>query len=494
MFSNFKDIYTELHKNFALERAREIQAVLKIITHRMAIPLYLLFSVVDFMYVPHLAVEFLCIRLLVVPISLLFQKIIVDLHDYQKALKWALLLVLAYSISINYMIWRIGDPATPYYAGLNLIAIATLAFIPWLTSYWFYVVVGIYAPYVCLFFFKFETATGNGSNVNSIAFLTNIFFVIATVAISFFIKIFNHRLRVAEFKSQEALKVEISQRDEIISQRTEESLKLRTLSNQFSPQVVDAIRLGKINLNQKPHRSKICVIFVDIVSSTERLTHLDHEDIDRVLDMFMKDVIEPMLTYDLTIDKFQGDSLLAFSNDPIKQGDFVERVALSALAAKTAIEKNREIYEIHWKRPLAIKVGISVGYANVGFYGNRRFYHAYTAIGRPVPMAVRLSSAAEPNQILLDYEAAKALEATGYLVQTRGKLELKGFEGDVYQSYELVAAPDRKKQVLSVMLCKECDMGILALKQNHRGIYIFECLNCHNVVEDAIHEPTKIAA
>jgi adenylate cyclase len=478
----------ELNIDYAEERAREIRAVLRIITNHMAIPLYLIFSIVDFIYVPHFAIEFLGIRFLMVPVSILFQRLTPGLQDYQKALKLAFALVVCYSFSINYMIWRIGDPSTPYYAGLNLIAIATLSFIPWLTTYWFYVVAFIYVPYLsfcAVKVFQQHEITG---------IINNLFFVVGTIAISYFIKVFNQRIRMSEFKSQEALKAEIINRDEVIALRTEESVKLRSLSNQFSPQIVDAIRAGKINLNQRAHRSKICVIFVDIVSSTERLNHLDHEDIDRVLDMFMKDVIDPMLTYDLTIDKFQGDSLLAFSNDPIKQNDFVERVALAALAAKSAIEKNREIYEIHWKRALAIKVGISVGYANVGFYGNSRFYHAYTAIGRPVPMAVRLSSAAESNQILLDYDAAKSLEAAGYKIAPRGKLELKGFEGDVYQAFELLGTPDLKKQVLSVMLCKACDTGILALKQNHRGIYVFECLNCHYVVEEFPQESMKLAA
>src|SRR5690606_16230039 len=146
------------------------------------------------------------------------------------------------------------------------------------------------------------------------------------------------------------------------------------LSSQFSPQVVEAIKNKKINVSSGVRRAKICAMFIDIVNSTERVTRVDKEKVHNVISQFMDDTIKILLKYDLTIDKFLGDGVLAFSNDPVSYPDFIERTVNAAFEVREKIKDRAEFYENNWLSEFQVKTGIAVGYANVGFYGSERYF------------------------------------------------------------------------------------------------------------------------
>ena len=82
-------------------------------------------------------------------------------------------------------------------------------------------------------------------------------------------------------------------------------------------------------------------------------------------------------------------------------------------------------------------VGHAVGHATFGFFGDKKNFNTFTAIGRPLPLASRLSSASEPNQILVDAESAAALEKSNFRITSKGTVELKGFSQESIQVFEL---------------------------------------------------------
>jgi adenylate cyclase len=111
------------------DRVKETRDVLGVIANFMAIPLYLLFWIADWIYVPHLKWEFLFVRLLIVPLVLVVQNFSKRAYSQLDSQRAALLFNFGMASAINYMIFRIGDPSTNYYAGLNLVALGNLAFI-----------------------------------------------------------------------------------------------------------------------------------------------------------------------------------------------------------------------------------------------------------------------------------------------------------------------------------------------------------------------------
>lgn len=475
MEQGFKSSQQEITTNELreFEVVGEIRSVIRVICHWMAMPLFLIFWIVDWVFYPEFKWPFLGLRLLVVPICIISKYAIDRVKTFNQAQGVASFLGLSISTILNVIIFIIPQPTTPYYAGLNMVAIGGLSFIPFNRWYFSFFSIGIFFPYYVNVFLKSQTIQDYK------AIFVYSFFLMGSMVLCFLIRHFNESLRLREIYSRQALKSEILNRDRIIHDKTTEAVRLNALSSQFSPQVVRAIREGRVDLEKGVHRSQICAIFVDIVGSTERVVRLDQQKVDRVLARFMDTVVSTFLKYDLTIDKFQGDGILAFANDPIQHQDFIQRTCYAALEVRDLLREDREFYLVNWKKEMQIRMGVSVGYANVGFYGNKKFFRCYTAIGAPLPLASRLTNLAQPDQILIDCDVAQVVESERFQVKRLGEHVIKGFESDQNIVFELVQAPeDRINSFAGALVCPHHPDAVLYLDTNDRGQYEMKCRHC----------------
>lgn len=461
------------------EATEEIRSVIRVISNWMTIPLFLVFWLADLVIYPEFKWPFLFLRLLVIPICFSTRYLIYRVRSFQGAQLVAVGFGVGVAACLNAIIALIPDPTTPYYAGLNLVAIGGLSFIPFNRRNFMFLAAGIFLPYYAIVFTK-----ATGWEDYKILFMYS-FFTIGSMTVCFLIRHFNENLRLREIHSRMALKSEIVNRDTVIREKTDEAVRLNTLSSQFSPQVVRAIREGLVDLEKGVHRSQICAIFVDIVGSTERVVRLDQQKVDKVLARFMDTVVSTFLKYDLTIDKFQGDGILAFANDPIHHADFVQRTCFAALEVRELLRADREFYLMNWKKEMQVRIGISVGYANVGFYGNKKFFRSYTAIGAPLPLASRLTNLAEPDQILIDCDVAAILEIENFVLQRLGERVIKGFEGDQNIVYELVEVPQNKENSFAgALTCPHHPDAVLFLETNEKGHFVMKCRHCDFTLDE----------
>src|SRR5690606_8430957 len=135
---------------------------------------------------------------------------------------------------------------------------------------------------------------------------------------------------------------------------------------------------------------------------------------NRTIAMFMEDTMRSLLKYDVTIDKFLGDGVLAFSNAPIARHDYVMRLVESAVAIRERVLNRSSQYRDHWGDEFQIRIGIAEGEARVGFYGSQEYFKSYTAIGEVVNLASRLCGFAGPNKIVASREVIDLLPKGSY--------------------------------------------------------------------------------
>jgi len=456
----------------------------------MAIPLFLTFWIADIVLYNDHKYEFLFVRLLIVPVCFIINNLIKTSENYEKSQISATVYTVALASMINFLIYRINDPSTSYYAGLNLIAIGGLSFIPLNRKYLYITAAGIYMPYflmIAIDHFQYGFKKG---------VIGNLFFIVGSIIICSLIRFFNEKLRNSEIQAKNDLENELKSREIVILKKTEEATKLHQLSSQFSPQIIQAIKNGQISIDEEVKRSKICAIFIDIVKSTDRVTKLSEKDVQLSLARFLDTTLTTFLKYDLTIDKFHGDGVLAFSNMPIPRSDFVARTCMASLEAVQLIKDDKSFYEKHWKSELQVRVGISVGHANVGFYGDQKYFKTFTAIGFPLPYASRLTSVAEPGQILIDHNIASILDSLDFKTQSIGYKPLKGFDDDRHELYQLIAAPALKEHSVQNTLsinqsnqtqtCQLHPNAIMFLDTNEQGHYVFRCRDCENLDEKEV--------
>ena len=471
-------MFSRIKESFILDEIQskeEVASIVRLTSHKMAIPLFLLFWVADLIYYPEFKYEFLFLRLSIIPMCLIINYFLKLNLNFNKTQLVAVFYLLYLSTIINTMILISQHFGTPYYAGLNLVSLVALSFVPFQFIYWLTTFIGIYLPYFLISILQKEPE----NNVSSL--VLNSFFIIATVIMCLIIRMFYNRLRNSEFKAQKDLQSELSSREEIIQKKSEEATQLHRLSSQFSPQVIQAIRKGDISLDSSLKSAEICVIFIDIVNSTDKVNKLSQFSLRAALTRFLETTITTFLKYDLTIDKFQGDGVLAFSNMPIERSDFVFRTCLAALETLQLIKKDKQYYEKIWGSELNIKIGISKGKAQVGFLGDEKYFKSYTAIGSVMSYAHRLASVAIANEILVDKSIGLELLENGYRLSNKGVKSLKGYENDRQEVYSLLQAPDTQVKSTKIKSHQTCPIHIktvMYLDTNKLGHYVFKCREC----------------
>jgi len=125
-----------------------------------------------------------------------------------------------------------------------------------------------------------------------------------------------------------------------------------------------------------------------------------------------------------TLERFTGDGLMVFFNDPVEQADHAER------SVRMALDWREDVAGLAagWRRlgfDLGFGVGIASGYATLGRIGFAE-RSDYAAIGSVVNLAARLCGEAEDGSIVI---ASRTLAAVEDLVVAEAgeAMTLKGF-------------------------------------------------------------------
>ena len=203
------------------------------------------------------------------------------------------------------------------------------------------------------------------------------------------------------------------------------------LSRFLSPQVAALVSSPDGEQLLAGHRREITVAFCDLRGFTAFAEQADPEQLMTLLSQYHRMMGEAITKHEGTLEHFAGDGVMVFFNDPIEQGDHVER------CVRMAVEMRDRFADLAaaWRDrgyELGFGVGIAVGYATlgrIGFDGR----HDYGAIGNVTILASRLSSQAQAGQILLSPRAQQILEE---LVESEpiGELTLKGMARPVFAS------------------------------------------------------------
>jgi class 3 adenylate cyclase len=205
--------------------------------------------------------------------------------------------------------------------------------------------------------------------------------------------------------------------------------RLARLKSFFSPQLAEAIAAGRGDDILKTHRREITVAFFDLRGFTSFTDKAEPEEVMELLRAFHAALGRLVLEHQGTLERFAGDAVMVFFNDPLpieRPAEHAVRTALATMEAFVPIAQ-------HWKKrsgyDLGLGVGIAQGYATlgaIGFEGRQD----YAAIGNVTNLAARLCSEAKAGQILADRKTMAVLDGT-FDFDPVGDLTLKGFSQPV---------------------------------------------------------------
>jgi DNA-binding response OmpR family regulator len=141
--------------------------------------------------------------------------------------------------------------------------------------------------------------------------------------------------------------------------------RLGRLRRFLSPQLAEmVIASGDEHLLQS-HRREISVVFCDLRGFTAFAETAEPEEVMRVLREYHAAVGPLIFSFEGTLERFTGDGMMVFFNDPVPVPDSAERAVRMAEQIRQRVRSLTE----DWKRrghDLDLGVGIAMGYATLG--------------------------------------------------------------------------------------------------------------------------------
>ena len=205
-------------------------------------------------------------------------------------------------------------------------------------------------------------------------------------------------------------------------------LQKEKLSQFLPPHIGELILSADAEKFLRGHRMDVTVLFIDLRGFTAFAETADPEELMGVLREYHGEMGRVISEYHGTLERFSGDAMMVFLNDPVPVPNHTTQAIRMAMAMR---DRATELCR-HWSKReigLGAGIGIDTGYATlgaVGFEGRQD----YAAIGTVTNLAARLCNEAHHGQILI---SGRVLPLVEEWVQAEplGELTLKGFHQSV---------------------------------------------------------------
>lgn len=233
-------------------------------------------------------------------------------------------------------------------------------------------------------------------------------------------KINEQAAQLAEWNKQLASKVDA---------QVAEIEGMQRLRRFLSPQVANLVLASGQESLLDAHRREVTVVFFDLRGFTQFAETAEPEEVIGVIREYHA-ALGPMINrHEGTLERFTGDGLLVFFNDPVPCPNPAERAVRLAIEAREAVNE----LMVRWQRlgldVEGLGIGIAKGYATLGRIGFDGRYD-YAAIGSVTNLGARLCSEAKVGQIVISQRVAADIEHICEL-EALGALQLKGFHAPV---------------------------------------------------------------
>ena len=213
-----------------------------------------------------------------------------------------------------------------------------------------------------------------------------------------------------------------------LEQRVTEQLgaleRLGRLKRFFSPHLAELLISSGGEKLLESHRREVTVVFCDLRGFTTFANTAEPEEVMAILREYHATMGELIFRFEGTLERFTGDGLMVFFNDPVPCPDPAARAVRMAVD----IRQHMRMLTARWQRrghALDHGIGIALGNATLGMIGFAGRVD-YGAIGPVTNLAYRLCDEARGGQILISQRVYMALEAL-LDAEPLGTISLKGF-------------------------------------------------------------------
>jgi len=178
--------------------------------------------------------------------------------------------------------------------------------------------------------------------------------------------------------------------EQAVTQEAEKRRVRGMFSRFISPEMVNQL-LDTQDINSLNKRTELTILFSDIRGFTSMSEKMAPEEVVSLLNPYLQVMSEVIHKHGGTVDKYEGDAIVAFFGEPIPHPDHAVR------AARAALEMRQELKELtqQWQAEgrftdvFEMGIGLNTGEVFVGLLGSEQRIN-YTVIGDTANLAARL--------------------------------------------------------------------------------------------------------
>ena len=214
--------------------------------------------------------------------------------------------------------------------------------------------------------------------------------------------------------------------------------RLSRLKRFFSTRLADVL-VAQGDAALESHRREIVVVVLDLHGYTAFAESAQPEEVMQALAEFHSAMGRLIEKYEATLERFTGDGMLLFFNDPVPTPD------ASTQALCMALEMSRAAKELgaRWRDrgfDLGLGIGVARGFATLGKIGFEGRID-YGAIGAVTNLAQRICAQAQAGEVLAARRVLVDLDSR-FEYKSQGALTLRGFARpvEVVQVFREIAA------------------------------------------------------
>lgn len=216
----------------------------------------------------------------------------------------------------------------------------------------------------------------------------------------------------------------------------------------FTPQLAEHIASAPGDVALGGVRKKVTVLFSDIRGFTAIAEALPPDHMADQLNEYFAAMVECVFRHHGALDKFIGDSILAYWGAPVASDDDADRAVLAANDMQDSLRTLNQRWSAAGQPVLHAGIGINLGDAFVGNIGSPRRLE-YTIIGDTVNIANRLCALAVGGETLIS-EAVRAELRRVFYMRARPELVPHRYQGPAVTVYSLVSLNDSDTMEMSV--------------------------------------------
>lgn len=165
---------------------------------------------------------------------------------------------------------------------------------------------------------------------------------------------------------------------------------IKTAFGQFlSPIVVDQLVKNPSLLKLGGESKELTAFFSDVAGFSTISEKLAPKELVELLNDYLTEMTDIILKYDGTVDKFEGDAIIAFFGAPVPYEDHARRACLTAIEMQQRLKEMRAVWKSQGKHELYMRIGMNTGEMVIGNMGSKTRMD-YTMMGDSVNLAARL--------------------------------------------------------------------------------------------------------